>query len=631
MRRLAATAAALLLVAALPVAPPVLGQDAMSGEGPAVVHDPAYFRDRVLPVLAAQCLGCHAADNPDNQSRNRLVAPGPGGKFDDDAVRRNYENVRALMDARRPERSPLLLKLVPASRGGVDHDGGKANDEGFPKDLVAADAPLIAWAFGATPTDTPPVAVSAPVPRQVTVGEEVRLDATLSRDAEGKPVTVTWEVHDAPQGARAKPEDPAAKVTRIVPDREGPWVVRLRVDDGKLRGWPALLRFAAVRRRDSPDTPVAPGAAAQVDSATRRAVRQLYLDLWGRTPADDELARLAALPHERRVDALLDTEETWRNWLEDEAFYFLLIDQFRPVSDRVAAIPAAMREGRMSFRDAHQTIALSSEFNARNPGNDTYCTVVLEQFLGIEVQKNVRVLDAAKAAYDGKPQKLFNVPVRNQSDVVQATLDQKGYTDLFVRRMERRYLRADLPAAEHDAAVAILQSQPRQFRTVLRDWLVSDRATGPARAPRAKSDFQFIRSLFVDLIGRPPAYEEFRNMRNALQALADPTPLRGVLAKVLLDSSAALPPAGTSGPGGGAGPPGGAGGSGGSGGASGSAPERYPGDRWRPVVTDLFRRLLGRDPSQSEMEVFVSTLQEPGATWRTAAMGILSSSQYQYY
>ena len=600
--------------ASAPLVPPgaLRAEDApMAPPEPApVVHDPVYFRDKVLPVLTAQCLGCHDDASPDNETRHRLVAPAADGRFSDDAVRRNYETIRGFMDAKDPARSPLLLKLVPVSRGGVDHDGGKADDDSFPRDLVAADSPLVAWAFGATPSDAPPLAAYAPVQRQVTVGDEVRLDATLSRDPDGKPVAVTWEVHDAPQGARAKPEDPAAKVTRIVPDREGPWVVRLRVSDGNLGGWPALLRFAAVRKRSAPVTgPVPAVPAAEVDAATRRSVRQLYLDLWGRTPTDDELAALAPLSHEQRVDALLDTDETWRNWLEDECFYFLLIDQFRPVSDRVAAIPSRMREGSMTFREAHQTIALSSEFNARNPGNDTFCTVVLEQFLGIEVQKNVRLLETAKKAYDGKPQRLFDAAVRSQSDVVQATLDQKSYTDLFLRRMERRTLRADLPRAEHEGAVAILQSQPHQFRGILREWLLSDRYAGDARPPRAKSDLQFIRSLFVDLVGRPPAYEEFRNMRNALQALADPTPLRGVLAKVLLDSSAAIAPPQPA--------PG--------------ATERYTGDRWRPQVTELFRRLLGRDPSTNEMAVFVETLQEPGATWRTAAMGILSSPQYQYY
>src|SRR5262245_62080442 len=164
-----------------------------SAAGTSVVHDPAYFRDRVLPVLAQHCLGCHDTKDPANETRHRLVAPGADGKFDDAAVQKNYETIRSLMDARSPERSPLLLKLLPTSRGGVDHDGGKADDTGFPRALVDPKGALLAWAFGATPADAPPLAAWAPVQRQVPVGTEVRLDATLSSDPEGKSVSVKWE------------------------------------------------------------------------------------------------------------------------------------------------------------------------------------------------------------------------------------------------------------------------------------------------------------------------------------------------------------------------------------------------------------------------------------------------------
>lgn len=600
---------ALLLAAA--AASPLFAQDDMMGAGaakyPPVVHDPAYFRDRVLPVLAQQCLGCHDAKDPANESRHRLAAPGPDGKWTEEDVRANYEMVRGLASADSPERSLVLSKLVPVSRGGVDHDGGKADDVEIPAKVIDPQGPLVSWLFGATPADAPPVAAYAPVPRQVTLGEEVRLDATLSSDPEGKPLSFTWEIADAPQGARAKPSDPRAKTTTITPDKEGPWVVRLRVRDGALRGWPVTVRFAAARKTEAPGATAAPVAADAIPTADRRATRSLYLDLWGRTPTDEELARAAALPWEKRVDALLDTDETWRTWLDEEAFYFLLIDQFRPVSDRVAAVPSGMRAGRTSFRDAHLAVALSTEFNARNPGNDTYCTVVFEQFLGIEVQKNVKLLETAKKVYDGKQERIFNAVARNQSDIVQLSLQQKSYYDLFTKRMAIRYLGAELPKAEHEATAAMLAAQPGVFRQVLRDWLLSDRYTSPARPPRAKSDHQFIRSLFVDLIGRPPAYEEFRNMRNALQALADPTPVRGVLAKVLLDSSAAVAP------------------------RESPHPDRYPGDRFRPAVVELFRRLLGRDPSTEETDAFVTVLLEPGATWRTAALAILTSGQYGTY
>jgi hypothetical protein len=180
--------------------------------------------------------------------------------------------------------------------------------------------------------------------------------------------------------------------------------------------------------------------------------------------------------------------------------------------------------------------------------------------------------------------------------------------------MEQRYLRIDLPAAEHDAAVSILATQPGQFRAILREWLTSERYTSATRPPRQKSDQQFIRSLYVDLLARAPAYEEFRNMRNALQALADPTPLRGVLAKVLLDSSSAVAPRDVA--------------------ASGEGPGAQPAyaqDRARNWITELFRRFLGRDPSAAELDAYAAVLQEPGTTWRTAALAILTSPQYQLY
>src|SRR6185295_6200683 len=127
-----------------------------------------------------------------------------------------------------------------------------------------------------------------------------------------------------------------------------------------------------------------PVSTADLDSATRRLTRELFLDLWGRTPTEEELARWSAWSTEERVDKMLDSVETWQTWFDEESFYFLLIDQFRPVSDRLAAVSSRMRDGTASFADAHREFALSAEFTARNPGNDTYVTVVFEQFLGIE-------------------------------------------------------------------------------------------------------------------------------------------------------------------------------------------------------------------------------------------------------
>jgi hypothetical protein len=576
------------------------GAMAAAGGRGRVIHDPAYFREKVLPIVGRICVECHDAADKENKSKNRLVKKGADGTWSDDAAQQNYANVVKFLDPVTPERSTVLLKLVPIANGGVDHDGGKADDEHLPRALLDPQGPLVAWIFGATLTAAPPVAVAAPLPRTVTLGDEVTLDASMSFDPDGDAVAVTWDVADAPQNARAKVEDPQAKRTRIVPDREGPWIVTCRPGDGKLSGWPLRLRFAVVAKKKDDVVSTAPPPATPVDPAARRLTRELFLDLLGRTPTEDELSRWAAMPAEERVDKLLDSPDTWRNWLDEEAFYFLLIDQFRPVSDRLTAVPERMAKDEITFRDAHREFALSAEFNARNPGNDTYVTVLFEQFLGMEVQKEPRVLAAGKKMYDGAVARIFDQKGDNQSDVVRITLAQPAYVDLFLRRMETRYFGDTLPKAEHEATLSLIAGSAGVFRQVLREWLLSDRYGGPARAPKAKTDRQFIRSLFVDLLGRPPAYEEFRNMRNALQAIADPKPLRGVLAKVLLDSGAALPPA-------------------------------APADEAENQVTELFHRLLGRDPERKEHAAFTAALREPGATWRIAAMAMLTSAQYQYY
>jgi hypothetical protein len=596
----ALAAAALLAAAAAAEDAPgdAMGGMMAGGEGRRVVHDPAYFKEKVLPILGRVCIECHDAADKENKSKNRLVKKGADGTWSDDAVRANYENVVKFLDPATPERSTVLLKLVPVAKGGVDHDGGKADDEHLPAALLDPKGPLVAWIFGATAAAAPPVAVTAPVPRTVTLGDEVTLDATMSFDPDGEPVGVLWSVADAPQNARAKVEDPQAKRTRIVPDREGPWVISCRPGDGKLAGWPARLRFAVLPKKTDGPPRTAPPMTGDVDPAARRLTRALFLDLLGRTPTEEELRRWAALPAEERVDEFLASPDTWRHWLDEEAFYFLLIDQFRPVSDRLVAVPDLLAKDEATFRDAHREFALSAEFNARNPGNDTYVTVLFEQFLGMEVQKEPRVLAAGKKMYDGAVSRIFEQKGDSQSDIVRITLAQPEYTELFLKRMEIRYLGEPLPKSDHDAALSLLASDARLFRQVLREWLLSSRYGGAGRAPKPKTDRQFIKSLFVDLLGRPPAYEEFRNMRNALQAVADPKPLRGVLAKVLLDSGAVLAPAA-------------------------AEPENQ--------VTELFRRLLGRDPERKEHAAFTAALREPGATWRLAAMAMLSSAQYQYY
>ena len=591
---------------------PGMGGNMMSGP---IQRDPVYFREKVQPILLQHCAGCHASDDEANETRYRLRVPDEADALSDDAIEANFKNVVELLHGTHPSRSRLLQKIVPMTWGGLDHDGGKADGDDFPFELIDAKGELITWVFGGSKTAKPPVAVTAPVKRNVPLGEKVSLDASLSNDPDGDQVRVRWELVEAPLGSSAKIDSATSVKTTFTPDKAGPYVIRLTPDDGKLFGWPRLVKFAGIYGGGERRIDDAPGPATRVETYDRRLIRALYLDLYGRTPTEEEVRTMASLSLDKRVDHMLGDRATWKHWLDEENFYFLLIDRFRPVSDRVVALPEQMQNGAISYRDAHRTIALSTEFNARNPGNDTYVTVVLEQFLGIEVQSKKRLLEAAKKMYDGKPSKIFRTKGTNQSDVVQISLNQPGYTAMFMRRMEDRYIGYPLPDEEHEKWVTFLNENPNEFRKVLREWLLSEHYTSPSRPPKSKTDHQFIRSLFVDLLNRPPAREEFRNMRNALQALADPAPLRGVLAKVILDSGAVVPPAVYDA-------------------EAGGKPAGATDDGSRAVrsaTLELFQRLLGRDPSPAELDAFTKILQEDGATWRTAALALLTSPHYQYY
>ena len=77
----------------------------------------------------------------------------------------------------------------------------------------------------------PPVAFAG-FDRAAVVGQEVALDASLSADPDGDPLTYAWRLvaHPAAAAARMDPDDEL--LTRFVPDAPGVYVVSLTVSDG---------------------------------------------------------------------------------------------------------------------------------------------------------------------------------------------------------------------------------------------------------------------------------------------------------------------------------------------------------------------------------------------------------------
>ena len=74
--------------------------------------------------------------------------------------------------------------------------------------------------------------------------------------------------------------------------------------DGKLGGWPRLIRFGAVRRDDAPrDT--GPVTRRKISTQDRRITRSLYLDLWGRTPIEEYVFSIEDVLSNDTVDFFL--------------------------------------------------------------------------------------------------------------------------------------------------------------------------------------------------------------------------------------------------------------------------------------------------------------------------------------
>jgi hypothetical protein len=147
---------------------------------------------------------------------------------------------------------------------------------------------------------------------------------------------------------------------------------------------------------------------------------------------------------------------------------------------------------------------------------------------------------------------------------------------------------------------ALFRTDPFAYEAIVREWFLSPDYERVAAVIRPKTDHMWIRSLFIDLLGRKPSFAEYRNFRNAVQALSDSSPVRSVLTKVILDSGqVALPDPG--------------------------------GKDARPFVEETFRRYLCRPPTAAEFEVFLAALASPGGGPKTVVQAILSSDEYQHY
>ncbi len=90
-------------------------------------------------------------------------------------------------------------------------------------------------------------------------------------------------------------------------------------------------------------------------------------------------------------------------------------------------------------------------------------------------------------------------------------------------------------------------------------------------------------------------------MRDALDGLSDPGPLRSILARLLLDSGTAALPA---------------------------RAEIEDPTAW---IAELFERLLGRTASAEELRTFVTAFHDPACRPSTVVYALISHPEYHRY
>lgn len=332
-----------------------------------------------------------------------------------------------------------------------------------------------------------------------------------------------------------------------------------------------------------------------------RFLRSVCMDLLGRPPFGRDYDQWLGKGLREFLDEHLDSPEYWQQWLDEQLYYFLLIDNFRPESEGVRSIPTALMEGRLSVRDAMHRICLSPSFDMRNPGADTFVTVVMEQVSGLRVQSKLRELEIGKIIYDGGEGLFLGRRGDSQADVVKIAIEDRSSSLTFLRREYERNLHRIPPRKELATWARRLHKDPYAHLDIVREWFLSPEYLDRLEQPTLQANRLFVRSLYVDLLDRLPDKEESEALRNALDGLANSAPLRSIVARLLLDSGQVPLP---------------------------TREKIADPTAW---IGDLFLRLLGRPATAQELRTFVGVFRDPECHPATIVYALLSHPEYHTY
>ena len=328
-------------------------------------------------------------------------------------------------------------------------------------------------------------------------------------------------------------------------------------------------------------------------------LRALFHDLYGRAPLNLEREAWFGRSLQEFLDAALKDERVWRHWLDEQLHYFMLIDRFEPIGTGLDKLPAQLSARRISPRDALHRIALSTSFELRNPGADTFVTVVMEQFCGMEVQRSTQELKLGKAAYDGGSTTFLGSKAASQSDVIEVAVGHRRAGRHLVEREFARLCRVPSAKKSTGSWGKAVWKEPLAMFDIYVEWLTSDAYAERVERGAPLSNRAWIRSVYVDLGDVLAPEEDVEALRGALDSLGDPGPLRSLIVRMLLDAEGTKAPRGPA-----VGEP-------------------------APWVEATFVHLLGRKPTAEERAEFVDVCSDgsdgPGLVLYT----LLTSSEYQ--
>lgn len=372
-----------------------------------------------------------------------------------------------------------------------------------------------------------------------------------------------------------------------------------------------LMEFSCRQPTRRGNTPVPPpiqidrllvvkaGSEDRLDVSARQFVKEVFLDLFQRSPSQAELLYAAGLDRKQLIDFMFNSYEYHDRWYTDQLYYLFLLRRFDPRAPWMLQLPSHLHNGRMTQLDTIKALATCQFYHFRNLGPDNYVNVTFEQLLGRLPEKEE--LETGKRMYDGNVQTLFGIEGTSQYEVADILMTQSDAYRHYIQRMYKRYFTDEIESEALDRWVKRCVENPRELIEIQKAWLVSAKYQNGISRLRPKSDIQFIRTLYMDLLGREPTQEEFDFVQNAIQAFADPIPLRSVIVKIILDSGAV------------------------------SFPDKSDLQNSEVWVIDLYLRFLSRQPAGTEIRACLDALARPDCNTKTVVQAILSSLEYQYY